>query len=417
MSLPVRLLGPLEVATSRISSSLYVCSTCRRQCLHQSLRMVNHNSLSRRPISSTSSYNSDNNGDLSVTEKLRRKIWGTDKPPGLNDPYGSESQLNIGNSETEVYEEDTVHESEMEGEQGAHVATNEEIELANYKRAATWDGLKLVGVEKWWERLPKAEDCFYPFMAIEKTSSRDRFHQLLHQTMVELLVLEDMNKPLTDVCNIIGHEDYIRSIISQVEVRPSNDFLTGTLTFPSEETKKVVYDLFSKLYQELEDNTGEEVEKITYKAEESAQLGEIRARKTDETQLEEDGESHLDPETTVHPPKNLDFLTMSLADPEFKFAYLKRASQLTGYRIPDPEIAQITKPVQLVNFLITVSNPKPKKLAEQLLIDKRLTSLPNVKIMGRRYTPIDKEKEIGRWKVIEKELIRRGLPVTGRLKT
>lgn len=77
----------------------------------------------------------------------------------------------------------------------------------------------------------------------------------------------------------------------------------------------------------------------------------------------------------------------------------------------------MTKPSRLANFLSEVSKPKPKKLAEHLLKDKRLTSLPNVKIMDRRYTPIDKEKEIGRWKVIEEELTRRGLPVTGRERT
>lgn len=35
--------------------------------------------------------------------------------------------------------------------------------------------------------------------------------------------------------------------------------------------------------------------------------------------------------------------------------------------------------------------------------------------MSRRFTPIDKEKETGRWKVIEEELTRRGLPVTGNI--
>ena len=42
-----------------------------------------------------------------------------------------------------------------------------------------------------------------------------------------------------------------------------------------------------------------------------------------------------------------------------------------------------------------------------------LTSLPNVEIFPRRHTPVDKEKTVGRWKVIEKELQKRGLPVLG----
>jgi hypothetical protein len=43
-----------------------------------------------------------------------------------------------------------------------------------------------------------------------------------------------------------------------------------------------------------------------------------------------------------------------------------------------------------------------------------LTSLPNVKIIGRRETPVDREKAVGRWKIIEAELRSRGLPVLGR---
>jgi hypothetical protein len=58
--------------------------------------------------------------------------------------------------------------------------------------------------------------------------------------------------------------------------------------------------------------------------------------------------------------------------------------------------------------------PRPKNLAETLTTKTELASLPNVKIMGRRETPVDKEKAVGRWKVIEAELRSRGLPVLGR---
>ena len=36
-------------------------------------------------------------------------------------------------------------------------------------------------------------------------------------------------------------------------------------------------------------------------------------------------------------------------------------------------------------------------------------------ILPRRETPVDREKETGRWKVIERELRERGLPVLGRV--
>ena len=47
-------------------------------------------------------------------------------------------------------------------------------------------------------------------------------------------------------------------------------------------------------------------------------------------------------------------------------------------------------------------------------MDGELTKLPNVRILMRRETPVDRDKAVGRWKVIEKELKARGLPVLGR---
>ena len=38
---------------------------------------------------------------------------------------------------------------------------------------------------------------------------------------------------------------------------------------------------------------------------------------------------------------------------------------------------------------------------------------PNATVHASRRTPIHKDKEVGRWKVIENELVSRGLPVTG----
>lgn len=60
-----------------------------------------------------------------------------------------------------------------------------------------------------------------------------------------------------------------------------------------------------------------------------------------------------------------------------------------------------------------VRPPKAKKLAEELAADGVLAGLPNVAVYGRRVTPIDKHKQVGRWKVIVQELEKRGLPVTG----
>lgn len=58
--------------------------------------------------------------------------------------------------------------------------------------------------------------------------------------------------------------------------------------------------------------------------------------------------------------------------------------------------------------------PKPAKLAEMLLSSEVLSQPSNLKIVGRRETPVDKEIEVGRWKIIQDELQARGLPVLGR---
>lgn len=90
---------------------------------------------------------------------------------------------------------------------------------------------------------------------------------------------------------------------------------------------------------------------------------------------------------------------------------LKRILQLSGHRIPDPKILGL----QTVGDLLAAlsEKPRPKKLADQLLADPALAALPNVEIRNKRYGPIDKERDVGRWKLIEKELTRRNLPVTG----
>ena len=86
--------------------------------------------------------------------------------------------------------------------------------------------------------------------------------------------------------------------------------------------------------------------------------------------------------------------------------------QLSGIRIPDPVIRSSNTARVLLKHLITP--PKPAKLVEALKQKSDLVDLPNVSIFSRRQTPVDKERKLGRWKVIEEELKKRGLPVFGK---
>ena len=84
--------------------------------------------------------------------------------------------------------------------------------------------------------------------------------------------------------------------------------------------------------------------------------------------------------------------------------------QLTGNRIPDYVIDRSGTAGALFRELIV--KPKPKKLVESLERDERLQQLENVRISPRRVTAIDKDRAVGRWKVIEEVLIQKGLPVS-----
>ena len=90
---------------------------------------------------------------------------------------------------------------------------------------------------------------------------------------------------------------------------------------------------------------------------------------------------------------------------------LKRTMQLTGIRVPDSAIRSTNTAQALLDHLITP--PKPRKLVEALAQKEDLLALPNVTVLPRRVNLIDRERQVGRWKIIEEELHKRGLPIKG----
>ena len=84
--------------------------------------------------------------------------------------------------------------------------------------------------------------------------------------------------------------------------------------------------------------------------------------------------------------------------------------QLTGQRIADPAISTISTSGSLIAHLIKKS--KPIKIAKALKQSEPVVGLGNVEIFDRRFGWIDRENEVGRWKVMQLELEKRGLPVS-----
>jgi hypothetical protein len=81
--------------------------------------------------------------------------------------------------------------------------------------------------------------------------------------------------------------------------------------------------------------------------------------------------------------------------------------QLTGIRIPDAALKSANTAKAFLTHLITP--PKPRKLVEALAQKPELIRLGNVTVYPARRSFSDKENQIGRWKVIKRELKVRGL--------
>jgi len=98
-------------------------------------------------------------------------------------------------------------------------------------------------------------------------------------------------------------------------------------------------------------------------------------------------------------------------DDELKFGIRKRLFQLTGNYIPDARLGACTTVKHLLTF--STQQPKPTKLAKEIELKNLFDDLTNVRTQSTKIKTIQKETEVGRWKIIEEELEKRGLPATG----
>ncbi|KAF2473090.1 uncharacterized protein BDR25DRAFT_341269 [Lindgomyces ingoldianus] len=126
--------------------------------------------------------------------------------------------------------------------------------------------------------------------------------------------------------------------------------------------------------------------------------------------------------TVSEGPELVDYYEIQLTDPQIKFALSKRLLQLTSLRITDHLLNNSSTLGDLYTHLLAAAKPKPKKLIDQIRAEgeiqdkvkpgmEDLLRLPNVKLKDKRVTKVDKEREVGRWKVIEYALRERDLPV------
>ncbi|PBP27328.1 hypothetical protein BUE80_DR001643 [Diplocarpon rosae] len=413
---PVDLLRTRSIAPK---TSTYLCSACKH---HAS------------PFSTSALRTAQNKASLTekFTDKLRKKIWGTDNPPGQKDPYGDASIFD----RTKMREEEQRNNEEEAAK--ARIAKAKAVSvprakkparvknLGTYQPANTWDGLQYVGDPVRDPRDWEGEYELAAFAPRKVVTDSDKIIASLHRALVEIFALQEAGVPLSKISKDAPGQDLTLDVtfidspagpkLKFADVAPSLEDIVMSLvpvanenaekTNPTESEEDVAADRsdVDPLHPETEPAP---VDETVEKSKSTETEEDIAAEQSAEDFMETKRVTVLyeDLIATWGPT----WLQVSLDNPEIKFAVMKRLMQLTGIRIPDSQLKART-PQQVLKHLVVP--PKPRKLVEALKEKEELMTLPNVSIHKRRLTAIDKQKRLGRWKIIKQELSRRDLPLT-----
>ncbi|KAH7403423.1 ribosomal subunit 39S-domain-containing protein [Cadophora sp. MPI-SDFR-AT-0126] len=389
------------------ATSAYLCSACKH---------------SASPFS-TSALRAANNGKVTLTEKLRRKIWGTDNPPGLEDPYGSTSVFDQTKKKERHREKEERDAARLEAQSAAEIENY--TGSTRYEPASTWDGLERVG---WTEDLWDPENLYTPFVPMEVKTDGEEITAALHRAMVEVFALREAGVPLAHLSNDTPGQDLTLDVtfdqspsgpvLKFMEAAPPLDDIVQSLTQAGDEIAE------NDNPTESEEDVAADRSTIDPLQPGAEPAADDAFEKGNPTESEEDVDADRSTVDPLHQANTMEvtyeelfaswgpsWLQISLEDSEVKFAVLKRMMQLTGIRIPDAHLNATKTASALLKFLVVP--PKPRKLVDALSQKDDLVTLPNVSIYPKRITPIDRERSLGRWKVIEKELEEKGLPITG----
>ncbi|EIT79620.1 hypothetical protein AO1008_04648 [Aspergillus oryzae 100-8] len=380
----LRLLN-LEVSSLQGSRTLYVCSVCRQEARPRPLvaRQFLRNASNATPI----------------TERVRRKIWGTDNPPGLKDPYGGEGVLERKFKKDQPARQEEEPENLAQTSEQTQVENEAELASAEaYEPATTWEGLQRVGHLGRWSDLPPSDaDAYESFMLKKKVTKKGQLSLAAHQAAVEVSLMHSLNKPLSKVCDVVEHDKSVFKMLWKCKIQPGE--WKQAVVYPSKEAEKALVYIFEQIGGQPESAVAEETAEEVEEAVDESKWEDLVAEVND---------SNV-PFFGYADVRDKGFLSLSLSDPATKFAFLKRFSQLSGHYLPDPVVHSVATVGQVVEYVQSVLNPKPKKLADYLANSQGLQNLPNVKVFAKKQKPMDRDEELGRKKVIEAELRSRGL--------
>jgi hypothetical protein len=136
--------------------SAYVCQSCRRR-------------LHNTPVSKSSQTQVRRSTGSAFLDSVRKKIWGTDNPPGLANPYGPGWREKKKMRE-EAERRENLSPAQQAGEDaGDQIVLDEtpvDVNANPYVPAQTWDGLRHIGHRGHWKDIaPTEADEYQPYVA------------------------------------------------------------------------------------------------------------------------------------------------------------------------------------------------------------------------------------------------------------
>ncbi|KAF8250993.1 hypothetical protein K440DRAFT_659208 [Wilcoxina mikolae CBS 423.85] len=295
---------------------------------------------------------------LPIQERIRRRLWGSDTPPGPEDPYSRRV------APVEKVAED-------------------EVDRSNYVEAIDARGLPILGLDEpsgTWE-----VDSFIPETVVWETEA---VHRALHRAVVETFTL-----------HLNG-----RNAAEELAIdTPVSTDLTEGVNISVAENGEARFEypaatVEAEILKSLEPPPeGERVADQVVKEEKSNMETEV----IEQEEVNVAGEEAVSKATEEPRPTwleeglaNSGWVQLPLTNLELKFAIVKRVFQLTGQKVPDAVTSQAKTVADILTLLVTP--PKAKKLWEELAQIDELVTLPNVKLFSSRIRPMDKERVIGR---------------------
>ena len=309
--------------TSRPSQNTFICHRCR--CLTQ----ISQFTTTRQARASPEGPQKPD-----LTTRLRRRIWGTDTPPGQKDPY---RRLTPEEKAAELLEQESVGDGKHNASHDTATEVARRQSAGEYLPAQNWDGLERIGgATGWWEEEWDRNNVYRGFLTEgvfgEKIANVE---DVVRRVAVEILALKQAGVTLHECAQaewskeeLIENIDIVKNEDGSFALREQTPDLIDELVEvlqSSPETDELETDELET--EEMEtDDLAEEIENPeedpeAMEAEEQRLLDELNAEEeaaaAEEEQTPEEDEIPTVATTKTHDPI---YLELPLTDIAFKFA-------------------------------------------------------------------------------------------------